>query len=64
LYLPHQVCLLLALEKALAYLKICPFALNYESAMLYSTGPSIYVKDTFSEFNFPVLKKIQYSEVM
>jgi hypothetical protein len=30
---------LVSIEKTLAYYKICPFAVNYEFVMFYSTGP-------------------------
>ncbi len=43
--LPKLACLSKPLKltdniKALAYHKLCPFIVNYESIMFYSTGPS------------------------
>jgi hypothetical protein len=39
LRIPYKlVCLWLKIEKTLAYYEICPFAVNYESVMFYSSG--------------------------
>jgi hypothetical protein len=34
------MCSWLTIENTLAYYEICPFAVNYESVMSFSTGPS------------------------
>jgi len=41
-------------EKTLTYHEICPFSINYESVMFYSTGPRV----AFSHVDSGLLKKL------
>jgi len=55
--LSKLVCLLLTIEKKLAYYKIYPFPVNYESVMFYITGPGV---DVWKRFSSPLLFGLKF----